>query len=256
MIVVLSPAKTLDYKTPLRTNTFTQPLFQERAESLVDILRGYDVDGIRNLMDVSEKIATLNVDRYKSYDSDFTPENARQALLTFNGDSYIGFDLEAYTEEDFAYAQDHLRTLSGLYGLLRPLDLMQPYRLEMGTKLSNPQGKNLYEFWGTEIAESLNEALAAQGDDILVNLASHEYFKSVDRKALNGTVVQPVFRDYKKGEYKIIAIYAKKARGFMADWILRSRAQTVEDLKMFTGEGYVFSPSDSTDTELVFLRKL
>ncbi|TNE46241.1 MAG: peroxide stress protein YaaA [Deltaproteobacteria bacterium] len=255
MLVILSPAKTLDYQSPLPTQTFTQPQFSEQAHQLVEILRDYDVDGIRKLMSVSEKIATLNVDRYESYEPEFSTENARQALLTFNGDSYIGFDLESYSEEDFAYAQDHLRTLSGLYGLLRPLDLMQPYRLEMGTKLPNPKGKNLYQFWGTQIADALNEALEAQGDDILVNLASNEYFKSVDRKALKATVVQPVFRDYKKGEYKLIAIYAKKARGFMADWILRSRAETIDDLKQFTGEGYVFSPSESTDTELVYLRK-
>ncbi|HAA53959.1 MAG TPA: peroxide stress protein YaaA [Myxococcales bacterium] len=255
MLIVLSPAKTLDWTTPRKTKTHTTPRKLDQSSELIEILREYDTEALRSLMKVSEKIALLNIDRYQEFETPFNEENARQALLAFDGDSYTGFELEEYDEDDFSYAQEHLRILSGLYGLLRPLDLIQPYRLEMGTKLKNTKGKDLYSFWGDELQEMLMKDINAQGDDILVNLASNEYFKSLVPKTLPCRVIQPVFKEYKKGTYKMIALYAKRARGMMANYIIRNRIEDPEDLKNFEETGYAFDEANSTDEQFVFLRK-
>ena len=254
MLMVISPAKTLDYDTPPTTERFTQPQHLDQAQELITILRGFSPQQIGQLMKLSDKLAALNVARYGSWTPQFTLENAKQALLAFKGDVYTGLNAEDFSEEDFDFAQRHLRMLSGLYGLLRPLDLMQPYRLEMGTKLQNPRGKDLYAFWGERISHWLNEALAEQGDDVLLNLASNEYFGAVKRKALNARVIEVDFKDLKNGQYKIISFYAKKARGLMARYVIRERIGDPEQLKAFDSEGYRYSPDDSSPDHLVFLR--
>lgn len=256
MLIVLSPAKTLDWTSPLRTKTYTTPAFLDQSESLVENLRDYDLDGLKSLMKISDKIATLNAERYAQFTTPFSPENARQALLAFKGDSYLDFAIEQYDEEDFAYAQQHLRILSGLYGLLRPLDLIQPYRLEMGTKLKNERGKNLYAFWGDRLRRALAEDLAAQGDDILINLASNEYFKSVAAGQLDADIVTPVFKDLKGGQYKIISFFAKKARGQMARFIIERELNDPDGLKTFKVDGYRYNRGESSARELVFTRDI
>lgn len=205
-------------------------------------------------MKLSDKLAGLNAARYASWHPEFTPENAKQALLAFKGDVYTGLNAEDFGEDDFAFAQDHLRMLSGLYGVLRPLDLMQPYRLEMGTRLANARGKDLYAFWGERISQWLNETLAAQGDDVLLNLASNEYFGAVKRKALQARVIDTEFKDLKNGQYKIISFYAKKARGMMARYVIRERLRDPAGLKDFNAHGYYFSAEQSGPDQLVFLR--
>ncbi|MCF6782187.1 peroxide stress protein YaaA [Stutzerimonas stutzeri] len=254
MLMVISPAKTLDYDTPPATERFTQPQHLDQAQELITILRDFSPQQIGKLMKLSDKLAALNVARYGSWTPRFTPENAKQALLAFKGDVYTGLNAEDFSEQDFDFAQRHLRMLSGLYGLLRPLDLMQPYRLEMGTKLENPRGKDLYAFWGERISRWLNEALAEQGDDVLLNLASNEYFGAVKRKELKARVINVDFKDMKNGQYKIISFYAKKARGLMARYVIRERIDNPEQLKAFNSEGYRYSAEDSSPDHLVFLR--
>ncbi|MGR2768364.1 peroxide stress protein YaaA [Photobacterium ganghwense] len=255
MLIVVSPAKTLDYEAPLATQTYTQPELTEHSAELIEVCRELTPAQIASLMKVSDKIAGLNAARFAEWQPEFTTDNARQAILAFKGDVYTGLEAETLDEDGFAYAQQHLRMLSGLYGLLRPLDLMQPYRLEMGTKLENPRGANLYQFWGDIITDKLNAALAAQGDDVLVNLASNEYFKAVKPKKIAGKIITPVFKDCKNGTYKVISFYAKKARGMMARYILDHKVDSVEGLKAFDTAGYYFVPAESTATELVFKRE-
>lgn len=254
MLMVISPAKTLDYETPPITERFTLPQHLDHSQQLIELLRGYSPAQISELMHLSDKLAALNVARYGSWTAEFTPDNAKQALLAFKGDVYTGLNVDDFTDDDLLFAQQHLRMLSGLYGLLRPLDLMQPYRLEMGTKLVNPRGKDLYAFWGERISDWLNEALREQGDDVLLNLASNEYFSSVKRKALNARVIDVDFKDMKNGQYKIISFYAKKARGLMARWVIKERIAKPEQLSAFDYEGYRFSADDSSANHLVFLR--
>ena len=244
MLLVISPAKTLDYDPPPVTPRFTLPAHLEQASELIERLRELSPAQISELMDLSDKLAGLNAARYGSWTPDFTPANAKQALLAFKGDVYTGLNAEDFSEADFDFAQRHLRMLSGLYGVLRPLDLMQPYRLEMGTKLSNARGKNLYEFWGERISQWLNEAMAEQGDNILLNLASNEYFSAVKRKALNARIIDTEFKDLKNGQYKIIGFYAKKARGLMARYVIKERLSNPEDLKAFDYQGYRYSAVD------------
>ncbi|EAS42318.1 peroxide stress protein YaaA [Photobacterium profundum] len=255
MLIVVSPAKTLDYDSPLATQTYTLPELTDHSSELMEVCRELTPMDIASLMKVSDKIAGLNAARFAEWQPEFTTENARQAILAFKGDVYTGLAAETMTEEDFAYTQQHLRMLSGLYGLLRPLDLMQPYRLEMGTKLANPRGDNLYQFWGSVITEKLNVALAEQGDNILINLASNEYFKSVKPKSLDALLITPVFKDCKNGNYKVISFYAKKARGMMARYIIDNRIKSVDELKQFDVAGYYFVPAESTSKEFIFKRE-
>lgn len=254
MLMVISPAKTLDYETPPVIGRFTQPEHLDDAQLLIERLRELSPLQIGELMHLSDKLSALNVARYDSWQRPFNPSNAKQALLAFKGDVYTGLNAEDFAEADFDFAQQHLRMLSGLYGLLRPLDLMQPYRLEMGTKLSNSRGKDLYAFWGERISGWLNQALVEQGDNILLNLASNEYFSSVKRKALNARVIDTEFKDLKNGQYKIISFYAKKARGLMARYVIKERLKDPEGLKDFSYQGYSYSAEHSKEDSLVFLR--
>ena len=254
MLSILSPAKTLDYETAPTTKKSTQPLFIEQAASLIERARELDPEGIQALMGVSEKIAALNHERFMNWESTATPENAKQALLAFKGDVYTGLQADSMAAPDFEFAQARLRILSGLYGLLRPLDLMQPYRLEMGLKFGNSRGKNLYEFWGSQVTEALNADLASANADVLINLASNEYFKAVKPKVLAATVITPQFKDLKNGQYKMISFFAKKARGVMARFIIDNQLTDPEALKSFDGSGYYFSEAQSKGAQWVFLR--
>jgi cytoplasmic iron level regulating protein YaaA (DUF328/UPF0246 family) len=255
MLVVVSPAKTLDYESPLATSKHTQPEFISDSAELISVCKTLTPADISGLMKVSDKIASLNAVRFEEWSETVTTENARQAILAFKGDVYTGLDAQSFTEQDFEFTQTHLRMLSGLYGLLRPLDLMQPYRLEMGTKLANTRGTNLYQFWGTKLTDKLNQEIEQNNHKVLINLASNEYFKAVKPKSLTVPVVTPVFKDCKNGNYKVISFFAKKARGMMARYITQHQITDVEKLKQFDAEGYYFSESDSTETELVFKRE-
>ena len=259
MILVISPAKALDYETPPTTTTFTQPDFLDHAAELIEVLREKSPAQIAELMSLSDPLSSLNVARYASWSRPFAPDSAKQALLAFDGDVYEGLDAKSLADDDLAWAQDHLRILSGLYGVLRPLDLMQAYRLEMGTRLANPRGKNLYEFWGERITDELNRLLAreeeAGRERVLVNLASDEYFKSVKPKKLKGRIVTPVFEDWKGGRYKIISFYAKRARGLMSRYAITRRIDEVAALQGFDAEGYVFAADASDADRLVFRRR-
>ena len=255
MLIVVSPAKTLDYDTPPKTKSHTVPDFLKDSQKLIKRLRGFSPQDISELMNVSSNIAELNFDRYKSWSANFTEKNSKQAVLAFKGDVYTGLDAESFSAKDFKFAQQHLRMLSGLYGLLRPLDLMKPYRLEMGTRLSNERGKNLYEFWGSEITEALNQQLKKIKSDYLINLASNEYFKSVKPKELNGEIITPAFKDYKAGQYKIIGVYAKKARGSLSRFIIQNQLTDPEDIKDFDVDGYKFNKTLTKDNIWVFSRK-
>ena len=259
MILVISPAKALDYETPPTTATFTQPDFLDHAAELIEVLREKSPTQIAELMSLSDPLSSLNVARYANWSRPFAPDNAKQALLAFDGDVYEGLDAKSLAADDLAWAQDHLRILSGLYGVLRPLDLMQAYRLEMGTRLANPRGKNLYEFWGERITDELNRLLAREDaagrERVLVNLASDEYFKSVKPKKLKGRIVTPVFEDWKGGRYKIISFYAKRARGLMSRYVITRRIDEVEALQGFDAEGYAFAADASDADTLVFRRR-
>lgn len=254
MLVVVSPAKNLDFESQVPVDEFTQPSLLSHAEALVERCRKLSPAELGSLMSISDKLATLNANRFTEFTTPFTVNNARQAMYAFNGDVYTGLDAYSLSEDDAQYAQSHLRILSGLYGVLKPLDLMQAYRLEMGTRLENARGKDLYAFWGSEITHKLNEALAEQGDNVLVNLASNEYFKSVKKRELDGMIITPNFKDYKNGKYKVISFFAKKARGTMARYIIENRITDVAGLKQFDVDGYRYSEEQSSATELVFLR--
>ncbi|MFM2274536.1 MAG: hypothetical protein RL211_408 [Pseudomonadota bacterium] len=261
MLFLLSPAKSLDYETPLGEVPHTLPLFVKQSTQLIKLLRQQSVQDISELMDLSEALSTLNVKRYKAWRPKFTADNAKQAVLAFDGDVYGGLDAKTLKTRDLAWAQDHVRILSGLYGVLRPLDWMQPYRLEMGTRLANPGGSNLYRFWGSQISEFLNQELAADKTHkthktpVVVNLASQEYFKAVDLKVLKARVVECVFEEYKNGQYKVISFMAKRARGLMARYAVTHHITTVEKLRAFDLEGYAFAPVVSHADRLVFRRK-
>lgn len=256
MLLVISPAKNLDYDTPSTLRHHTQPDFLDESQLLIDELRQLAPQDVSRLMSISDKLGVLNYDRFQQWSQPFTPDTAKPAALAFNGDVYTGLNASSFDEADFDFAQQHLRILSGLYGLLRPLDLMQPYRLEMGTKFANQRGSNLYDFWGGRITEALNEQLRALNTGILVNLASNEYFKAVKPKALNADIITPVFKDWKGDQYKIISFYAKKARGLMCAYAIRNRLTDVEQLKGFDSEGYAFNEAMSSAKEWVFIRRL
>ncbi len=255
MLFVLSPAKNLNEKDPAPVAEHTQPALLAEAEKLMAEVRLLAPQQIAELMHVSDKIALLNAERNTAWHTPFTPENAKQAVYMFNGDVYEGLDVPSLGSQSVTYLQNHVRLLSGLYGLLRPLDLIQPYRLEMGTPFANARGKNLYEFWGGRITDLLNQTLAESGDNTLVNLASQEYFKAVDTAKLNARLITPVFKDEKNGQYKIISFYAKRARGLMVRYAAEHGITEPEALKNFDYEGYAFNAAASGENEWVFLRK-
>ncbi len=257
MLCVVSPAKSLDFESPLATKKRSDPLMLDRAGELVDIMRHQSVDDLRQLMSISQPLAELNFERFQDWQPPFTPENARPAVLAFNGDTYIGIDApNRFSERDFTHAQKTLRILSGLYGVLRPLDLIQPYRLEMGSKVSNPAGNDLYAYWRTTVTERLNADLAdSPGSAALINLASNEYFGAVDTEAIDAKIITPTFLDANDaGDYKTISFFAKRARGTMAGWIITERIKSVRALREFTGMGYRYDPDRSTPDKPVFLR--
>lgn len=255
MLFTLSPAKTLDFATPVPSDTATLPRFTAQSAELIAVLREQNAAQIGSLMHLSAALAELNVARYQQWSPQFTPQNSKPAVHAFMGDVYEGLHAASLSEAELAWAQDHLRILSGLYGVLRPLDLMQPYRLEMGTRLATAKGKNLYQFWGRQIAEYLNERAQAQKAPVLVNLASEEYFKSVDRKALLPRVVSCVFEERKGAGYKVISFAAKRARGLMVRYAVEHGVERVEQLKGFDAEGYAYVPAASEPDRLVFRRE-
>jgi len=256
MLFLLSPAKSLDYDTPAKAPSVTRPQFVARSAELIEILKTKTADDIATLMDLSPALASLNVQRYAAWSPRFTARNSKPAILAFNGDVYEGLDAKTLADADIAWAQQHIAILSGLHGVLRPLDRLQPYRLEMGTPLLNPRGKNLYDFWGDTIAEHLNMRLAADASPVIVNLASQEYFRAADRKALKGRVIECVFEDWKGGRYKVISFFAKRARGLMARYAITKRVATPKKLEKFDAEGYAFDAAASEPDRLVFRRKL
>jgi len=254
LLIVVSPAKKLDYDTPATTSKSSVPSFLEQSQVLIDRLRQYSALDLAELMKLSMNLAELNFERYAQWQQDVSEESGKQCVLAFKGDVYQGLDAESFSEDDLDYAQQHLRILSGLYGLLRPLDLMRPYRLEMGTRLPTERGKNLYEFWGSRITDAINAQLQAQGDDVLINLASNEYFKAVKPKELAGRIITPQFKEKKNGQYKMIGIFAKKARGLLSRYILLNRLNDPEQIKGFDLEDYAFNPDLSNGDNWVFTR--
>jgi uncharacterized protein len=255
MLIVISPAKTLDYETAPTTKDFTQPEFLKESRKLISELKKLSPSEVSSLMKISDKLGTLNYLRFGDWKTPFTLNNAKQALLAFKGDVYTGIDAESFSKQDLKFAQKHLRILSGLYGILKPLDLMQAYRLEMGTQFENKQGKDLYEFWGAKITDQINKDLKDSKSKYLINLASNEYFKSLQANDINAEIIVPVFKDFKNGKYKIISFYAKKARGLMSAYIIKNRLKNPEDIKAFNIDGYKFYKSESSDTNWVFQRK-
>ena len=255
MLIFLSPAKSLDYKTPPQVATNTQPAFLKDSEVLIKQLRKLSPADIANLMDLSDPLALLNFNRYADWRLPFTPENAKQAVLAFDGDVYDGLAAKTLSAADLDFAQQHVRILSGLYGILKPLDLMQPYRLEMGTKFANKAGKDLYAFWGERLLDAINAELAKMPRPVAVNLASEEYFKAAVGRKINGLLIQPVFEDWKNGKYKIISFYAKRARGLMTRYAVLNRLDEPEGLKEFDYDGYAFAAEASDDKTWVFRRR-
>ncbi|MCV2443195.1 peroxide stress protein YaaA [Acinetobacter bereziniae] len=254
MLALISPAKTLDYETALPTDSHTLPRLLDQSQQLIDLSRKLSASDIARLMHVSEKIANLNVERFRDWNADFDFSNARQAIFAFKGDVYTGLDAYSLSKDDLKFAQNHLRSLSGLYGLLRPLDLMMPYRLEMGIKLANERGHNLYDFWGERITQLINEDLQQSNSKLLVNIASDEYYKSVKEAKIQADIIKPVFLDQKNSQYKVISFYAKKARGLMARYIIQNQLEKLDDLKSFNLDGYYFDAESSLKGELVFKR--
>lgn len=254
MLIVISPAKTLDMEALPITEKFSEPDFLIEAKRLITQLKKLKPHQLTDLMDISPKLADFNYGRFQTWNPPFSPENAKQALLAFRGEVYTGIDTDSLSPEDFNFAQDHLRILSGLYGVLRPLDLIQAYRLEMGTKFQTPKWNDLYDFWGTKITRRIQTDIKNQGDEILVNLASGEYFKSIDTKKLKTRIITPVFKDFSNGKYKIISFFAKKARGLMTRFIIENKLSDPEQLKLFDTEGYFFNEEFSDGKQLVFTR--
>lgn len=254
MLIVISPAKKLDFAPVTATNA-SQPQLLDQAEELLEGLKQLSPQDVCGLMGLSDSLGALNYERFQAWQRPFTADNAKPAVLAFKGDVYQGLDADTMTDGQLAWAQDHLRILSGLYGLLRPMDLMQPYRLEMGTKFATQRGKDLYAFWGSIITDEINRLLAASTSPVLVNLASNEYFKSVQHKEINGRIITPVFMDKKDDKFKIISFYAKKARGLMSAYIIKNKITAVEDIKHFDSDGYSFNVAMSEGDSWVFTRE-
>ena len=254
MLTVLSPAKTLDYESPLPTKKFTIPAMKAEIGELVSVMSTKSPDDLAKMMHISDGLAHLNHDRFQEFEEEFTRRNSRPAITAFKGDVYQGFDVGRFSERDFTHAQKHVRILSGLYGVLRPLDLMQPYRLEMGSSLVTDKGKDLYAYWGSKITNALNEDLAKYRSKVLVNLASKEYFSAVKPDELDGRIVSPAFKDFNRGEYRIMSFFAKRARGDMAAWMVLNRISSAKALREFDGMGYQYSPEHSTPASPTFIR--
>lgn len=255
MLAIISPAKTLDFEASAPYFPFTRPELTTYSQQLINICKQYSPAELGSLMSISDKLASLNVARFAEWQLEHNEQNAKAALFAFKGDVYTGLNAETLTQAQVSYAQTHLRILSGLYGLLKPLDLMQPYRLEMGTKLANTKGKDLYAFWGNIITQHLQAAIDGQEDSILVNLASDEYYGAIKTEKLQATVIKPVFLDEKNGRFKQISFYAKKARGMMVRFILETQPTKIEQLKTFNDGGYWFDEEASSSTEFVFKRE-
>ncbi len=254
MLIIISPAKTLDFETAPITKVHTQPEFLKESRQLVSQLKELTPAEVSSLMKISDKLGVLNFLRFNEWKTPFTLNNAKQALLAFKGDVYTGINADSFNSRDLKFAQKHLRILSGLYGVLKPLDLIQAYRLEMGSKFKNRKGKDLYEFWESKLTDQINQDLKASKSKYLINLASNEYFKSLQADAINAEIIVPVFKDYKNGKYKIISFYAKKARGLMSAYIIKNRLKNPEDIKAFDVDGYKFCKSASNSTNWVFQR--
>ncbi len=255
MLLVISPAKSLDFSVKTDTKSLSVPPFLNDSQVLIEELRKLRPEELSKLMNISAKLSELNYERFIKWHLPFTPENAKPALFVFKGDVYQGMNVNTFSEEDVDYADKQLRILSGLYGVLKPLDMIQEYRLEMGTKLQNPRGKNLYEFWGDKITEEINASIKqSHGEKVLINLASNEYFKSINIKKLNYEVITPVFKDYKNGQFKIISFYAKKARGLMSRFIIQNRIEKTIDIKAFNLDNYRYNHELSKEKEWVFTR--
>jgi|TARA_B100002052_G_scaffold298850_1_gene333818 hypothetical protein len=256
MITLLSPAKTLDYESPLPVKDFSVPGNLKQSKQLIKALRKKDPQDLSDLMGLSEKLANLNFERNMNWEPPVKhSDDIRQAIFAFKGDVYTGLSAYSLKKSDINFLDKHVRILSGLYGILKPLDLMSPYRLEMGTKLETSEGKDLYEFWGQEITNSINESISTHKSKYILNLASVEYFSSVKKDLLNGEVISPVFKDYKNGKYKIISFFAKKARGSMTRYLVENRIDSPKDISGFDYDGYKYSKSESTEYSPVFLRK-
>lgn len=254
MLILISPAKSLDFETQSSVQNYSEARFLKESNTLIKQLRKFSTDEISDFMGISPKLAQLNFERFVNWQLPFNKENAKQAILAFKGDLYTGLDAISLTETELQTAQTDLRILSGLYGILKPLDLIQAYRLEMGKKLQTTKGKNLYEYWGDKITHEINSTLKEKEDKHIINLASNEYFKSVNKKKLKAEIITPVFKDLKNGHYKVISFFAKKARGLMTRFIIQNQITNPEHLKAFNSDGYVFNPHLSTNQELVFTR--
>lgn len=254
MLVILSPAKKLDFESENLRGTFTQPDLLGDTKKLAREVKKLSAGDLQNLMGISDTLADLNHSRYKAFKPPFTLGNARQAVFAFRGDAYLGLDADSLSEDDLAFGQDHFRILSGLYGSLRPLDLIQAYRLEMGTKFKNSRGKNLYTYWGDKVTKALNKVLKAQNEKVLINLASNEYYSVIQPKDIKGCIITPIFKEVKDGQAKTIGVFAKKARGMMTRYILQNKIENPEDIKAFNVEGYKFDASSSDDKKWVFAR--
>jgi cytoplasmic iron level regulating protein YaaA (DUF328/UPF0246 family) len=254
MLALISPAKKLDFETETTLSNHTQPVFLSETEKLVGKAKKLSRSKLAQTMKLSDKLAELNYQRYQDFATPFTLANAKQAALVFNGDTYVGLQASSLDEDDLLFAQDHLRILSGLYGLLRPLDLIQPYRLEMGTRFSPPKGGDLYGFWDGQLSQAINEIIEPQADRSVINLASNEYFKAVKEKSLAGPVITPVFREIKDGQARTIGMFAKQARGAMARYIITDRVESPHQLKAFKGRGYTYQADQSDETRWIFTR--
>jgi len=254
MLIIISPAKTLDFNSDLELGKYTIPEYLDESEVLVKELKQFDVSALKDLMHISNSLAELNYERFQMWHPEFNTDNARQALFAFKGEVYNGLKAGTYDVEDIAYAQEHLRILSGLYAVLKPLDLIQAYRLEMGTHVKTNRGTTLYEFWGDRITKSLNKEMKRQKEKVLVNLASNEYFKSIDPKKLNAEIITPVFLDYNGGKYRIVTFFAKNARGLMTSFLIKNRIENPEEIKLFDEAGYYYNDQLSKDHKIVFTR--
>jgi hypothetical protein len=255
MLILLSPSKTLDYDSDLPEVETSKPIFAEQTFALIKILKQQSSQDLQNLMGISEKLSQLNYERYQKFDKKYPQKNSRACIFAFKGDVYDGLDVESLDKKAIERTNQHVRILSGLYGLLKPFDLLQPYRLEMGTKLANQKGKNLYEFWGELLTNQLNEEIEENGHAAVINLASNEYFKAVQPKKLNAPLITPTFKELKGNQYKVIGIHAKKARGMMTRHLMQQKNPTVDDIKRFSETGYRFNELLSSESELIFTRK-